>query len=69
MNILSHYHLQSNTHLNVIVLFQPSTTPMPQATPYEEDELLKEEDWEEQAGLLYEWTPQLTLDELELKSP
>ena len=42
---------------------------MPQATPYEEDELLKEEDWEEQAGLLYEWTPQLTLDELELKSP
>lgn len=39
------------------------------ATQVPEDDLFEDEDWEDQADKLYEWTQNLSLDELGVASP
>lgn len=39
------------------------------ATQVPEDDLFEDEDWEDQADKLYEWTQNLSLDELGAASP
>ena len=64
---LEHGQLLNAFHINLLQTeSQQRVTPTVQMA---EDDIFEDDDWEDQADKLYEWTQNLSLDELGVTSP